>query len=78
MSLGVFLACVIVLALALSAYVWLAILVVRASTVPKAAKWGVLVPPVALWLGVRAGGLPRAAAVVFLLLATTYVALRAL
>jgi hypothetical protein len=77
-SLGVFLACVIVLALALSAYVWLAILVARAPTVPSRSRWGALVPPVAVWLGLRAGGLPRAAAVVLLLLATTYVVLRAL
>ncbi|GAB4212581.1 MAG: hypothetical protein OHK0013_35520 [Sandaracinaceae bacterium] len=76
MSLGVFLACVIVMALALSAYAWLAILVARASTVPRRAKWGVLVPPVALWLAVRAGGWPRAAAIVVLLLSGTYVVLR--
>jgi hypothetical protein len=75
-SLGVFLACVIVLALALSAYVWLAILVARASTVPRRLRWGGLVPPLAIWLGWRAGGLPRAATITCLVLAIAYAVLR--
>jgi hypothetical protein len=74
---GVFLACVVVMALGLSSYVWLAVLILRASGVPHRAKWGVLVPPLACWLGVRAGGWPRAASITFVTLVLTYAVLRA-
>jgi len=66
------------MALGLAAYVWLGILVVRARTVPHREKWSVLFPPLACWVGVRAGGWPRAAAIVFALLLVTYGVLRVL
>ncbi len=76
MTLGLFLAWVIVMALAIASYVWLVVVVVRASTVPRDWKWAVFVPPAACWVGFRAGGWPRAAAMVFTALAITYVVLR--
>lgn len=76
MTLGLFVAWVIVLALAIASYVWLLVLVLRASTVPRDWKWSVLLPPLACFVAIRAGGWPRAAAVVFALLATSYAVLR--
>lgn len=76
MSLELFLACVIVMALGLASYVWLAIATVRATSIPRDWKWAVLMPPAACWVAFRAGGWPRAAAVLFLLCACTYGALR--
>ncbi|MBN8611609.1 MAG: hypothetical protein J0L92_13535 [Deltaproteobacteria bacterium] len=78
MTLGFFLAWVIVMALAIASYVWLVVVVVRASRVPRDWKWAVLVPPAACWVGIRAGGWPRAASITFALLASTYVLLRIL
>ena len=78
MTAGLFLAWVVVMALGLAAYVWLAILLLRARTVPHREKWSVLLPPLACWIAVRAGGVPRAAAIVFTLLAITYGVLRLL
>lgn len=77
MSPGVFLACVVVMALGLASYVWLAVLVLRASSVPHRARWGVLLPPYACWIGLRAGGWPRAASISFAGLVVAYVVLRA-
>lgn len=76
MTLGLFLAWVIVMALAIASYVWLVVVVVRASTVPRDWKWAVFVPPAAWWVGVRAGGWPRAAALTSSLLVALYVVLR--
>jgi len=73
---GLFIAWVVVMALGLASYVWLAIVLVRASSVPHLARWSVLLPPLAVWFGVRAGGWPRAASIVFALLATSYGVLR--
>ncbi|MFN7700615.1 MAG: hypothetical protein ACK6CU_15595 [Deltaproteobacteria bacterium] len=78
MSVGLFLAWVIVLALALASYAWLAVAVLGASTIARDWKWSVLLPPVAVVVGWRAGGWPRAAALTFGLLATSYAALRIL
>jgi hypothetical protein len=76
MSLWLFLAWVIVMALAIASYVWLAIVVLRASTIPRDWKWSLVLPPIAVGVAVRAGGWPRAAAIVFTLLAITYAILR--
>jgi hypothetical protein len=76
MSLWLFFAWVIVMALAIASYAWLAIVMLRASTIPRDWKWSLLLPPVAVWVAVRTGGWPRGAAIVFALLATTYAILR--
>jgi hypothetical protein len=76
MTVGLFLAWVIVMALAIASYVWLVVLLIRASTVPRDWKWAVILPPAACFIAVRAGGWPRAAAITFALLAITYVFLR--
>ena len=78
MTAGLFLAWIVVMALGLAAYVWLVVLVVRARTVPHHEKWSVLLPPLACWVAVRAGGWPRAAAIVFALLFVLYGVLRVL
>lgn len=76
MTLGLFVAWIVVMAVAIASYAWLVIAVVRASSVPRDWKWSVLLPPAACWVAVRAGGWPRAAAIVFLLSATSYGVLR--
>jgi hypothetical protein len=73
---SLFLAWVLVMALAIASYAWLVILVLRASTIPRDWKWALLVPPIAVGVAVRAGGWPRAAAITFTLLAATYACLR--
>ena len=76
MTLGLFLAWVVVMALAIASYVWLAVVVLRAHTVPRDWRWSVLLPPVACVVGIRVGGWPRAASITFLLLVTAYALLR--
>lgn len=76
MSAGLFVAWIVVMALALTAYAAVAALVLASSDVPRRWKWSVLVPPVACWVAMRAGGWARAASVVFLVLSAGYGALR--
>jgi hypothetical protein len=78
MSVWLFLAWMILMALAIASYAWLTISVLRASTIPRDWKWSVLLPPVAVGVAVRAGGFPRAAAITFALFVTGYGVLRIL
>ena len=76
MTVGLFLAWVIVMALAIASYVWLVVAVLRASTIPRDWKWSLVLPPIAVVVAFRAGGWPRAAALTFALLAASYGILR--
>ncbi len=76
MSIGLFLAWVIVMALALASYAWLAAAMLGASSIPSAWKWSIVLPPLALFVAFRAGGWPRAAGTSFSLLAVAYLVLR--
>lgn len=76
MTLSLFLAWVVVMALAIATYVWLVVVMLRDHDVPRDWRWSVLLPPVACVVAIRVGGWPRAAAILFVVLACTYGILR--